>query len=427
MPRNIVVIIGDDIGVDQVPPYYAQPSPGDMPNLAGYASNGMRFNRHNAGGPQCSPGRSALLTGILPNRSGIGFVTDMGVGLDSASPCVARNLAAAGYRTSAIGKWHVSGSVAPHTHALAMGFQRFEGPLGNVSTYTDYPTWYDSSVGGSYTAPGYLTEYTATKAIAQISAGAEPYFLWVAFNAPHSPYHCPPGSYGVSCGDSSATAKYRAMKTVLDVELGRFIQEIDLDDTVVFFFGDNGTPQGITSPYPTDHLKGTVYLGGIRTPCIVFGAGIGVGVSNALISGVDFPATAHAIAGIDPDPDMLDSASYAPLLADSRESGARSFSYSELFAPNGLPFVPETLTFHLRSAEDHRHHLVVGSTDDPESPVELYDVIADPFEMSPLDLDSLTRAQRASYLDLQWVIETRGQIKRHPARKRIRLRVRREA
>lgn len=424
---NFVVIVGDDIGVDWAP------LRGCTPNLDARAATGVRFPKHSAY-PTCSPCRTALLTGRSAYRNGVGLYLGQTsfnrVGLDPMMPNLPRQLGAAGYRTAAIGKWHLaSTSLFPNEaqHPIAAGFDSWEGIISNLPTgesYSNFSWWNGATNSSNSISPSYLTTYTADRAIAQIT-GTEPFFLYVCFNAPHAPYHCPPSSLhslGASCGAGTTVENYRAMTMALDTEMERFVSKLDLSDTTVIFIGDNGTPEELLQGYSPGtvgdlHGKFSLRLGGIRTPHVVFGAAVtGTGVCRSLTQATDHSATILDLSGANPlDGDGI---SYAAQLANPNARASRHFSYSEIFIPNGLPVAP---TEHSRSAEDRRYHLIRLNTG-----VELmFDAESDPYELTPLDLNNLSTTQRQSYDDLRWVINTNGSIHRTQGMKRVRVRTKR--
>src|SRR5262249_8638808 len=144
-------------------------------------------------------------------------------GLREDVPNLARSLSNAGYRTAAVGKWNLTRLSTPlETHALRLGFGFFAGLLGQpgdawvVSTRDSFNyfryEWCTSS-GCSAFDSSYLTTKETTEAIAQLS-GSTPFFLYVAYNAPHTPFHCPPSSlhsYGPTCSPGDSATYYKAM------------------------------------------------------------------------------------------------------------------------------------------------------------------------------------------------------------------------
>ncbi len=412
--RNVVIIVWDDIGVDQFDLYHPElEGAGPTPYFNARADSGVLFLK-NTSAPICSPTRASILTGLAPNRNGIGFVTGVLEGLSTEFNTLPKVLQARGFRTAAVGKWHLSDAVGGHLdHPIHLGFQSWEGIVANPTTYTAgaYQWHIENGLGNHdhVTPSSYLTTYTADRAIAKI-AGDEPFFLYVAFNAVHDPFHCPPTSlhsYGATCGTGTDSENYKAMKEALDRETERFVSQLDLSDTLVFIVGDNGTPTEVIDGYSNTQAKGSTYLGGVRTPLIAFGAGTSSRVSSQLVQVTDFFSTILDLFGFEEDaPEAVDSISFASELTDSWHEvplTKRTYSYTEAFIPNGLPFSPTTWS---RGIEDNNYHLVINNGGGQA----FFDVNADPFEFNPLNFYLLNDQQQSSYNNLISIIEDLGLV-----------------
>jgi arylsulfatase A-like enzyme len=198
---------------------------------------------------------------------------------------------------------------------------------------------------------GYATSVNVNDAINWLDGLEEdqPWLLWMAFNAPHSPYHKPPNDLHdydqLEAADDVAPARagdyYLAMLQALDTEIGRLFAGIrangDWDDTVVIFIGDNGSARGlIGDPFDVDHAKDTLTEGGTAVPFVVAGPGISGGRSvDAIVSVVDIFTTALEVAGVDvaaaTSNDPVDSVSLWGHLTGETTTGARDYMLSELF------------------------------------------------------------------------------------------------
>jgi arylsulfatase A-like enzyme len=177
------------------------------------------------------------------------------------------------------------------------------------------------------------------EAIAAMRELKEPFFLWLAYHAPHTPYHWPPG---VQATASVAGARYDAVVTHLDSEVGRLLDAMTPEQratTVIVFVGDNGTPKdAIRPPFRPGQGKTTVFEGGTNVPWIVAGAGVtGRGESPALVHAVDLLPTLLELAGVSAEGLVLDGVSFARQLEDPTAPSARTFVYTERFTPNGPP------------------------------------------------------------------------------------------
>lgn len=410
-PNNIVAIVLDDWGYDQSTLFYGA-SPALTPKINVYAATGVRYSRM-VSAPNCSPSRVSALTGLYPHNNHVGFAvagTDPAQfeGLDPAVPTVADILHNHGYTTIAIGKSHMAGiDYGPDRYAFHMhqlGFDHYEGnPVAAVSSYSSGAyTWVLDDE--TYTTPAtYVTEYTTDRAIAMRPVGGAPFFMWVAYNAPHGPIHCPPDAqtptYDAVCtpigGETANQAKFHAMLEAADVQVDRFIGTLDLATTTVFIIGDNGTnfANGECIGYISTKCKLTSYMGGVGVPLFVFGNGVTTtGESKAPLNIADFAKTFLSVAGINPNElsSAVDSLDFKSTFSNTA-ARPREINFAEGFKPNGTaPIDPTTW---VRSAGDSRYHLVKLTS----GTEEFYDLDVDQFEAAPLNLGTLTAPQQTAY------------------------------
>jgi arylsulfatase A-like enzyme len=404
--QNILVVIADDLGVDAVAAYGESPNAGPTPVIDALATGGVLF-RNFWTQPVCSPTRASLLTGLNPARHGLGGVVDPNkpgrdVGMDASLPNLASHLVVEGYRSFALGKWHLAGGSEPDLeHPLLTGFDYHAGtimPSGN------YFAWQKVTKGVQNFSSTYKTTDTTDDAIAQI-AGSEPWFGWVAYDAPHSPFHEPPSdlhSFDLT-GSPSDTLLYRAMVEALDTELGRLLAVVDLSDTTVIFLGDNGTPSEVTeTPFLPNHAKRTLYEGGVNTPLIVAGQAVAAAAvgqeSAALVEATDLLATVLEVVSVTGA--AADSTSFAAFLDEPLNASQRGWVFAETFSPNGGPIDPATHDRTVRNDIDYKL-LRFGDGSD-----ELYDLVADPFEQNPLDLMNLSPEEENAYGELDTILQT---------------------
>ena len=284
---NVVMIVADDMGYGDFGRY----SEGRVhtPALDALAADGLRLTQHYAGSPVCSPSRAALFTGRYPHRSGaltpqetLGYDR---IALDEVT--VADSMRAAGYATGLVGKWH-NGALDPAYHPNARGFDEFIGFRGG---WMDYYDWWLDRDGTIEEGDGhYLTDVLTDEAVAYIDRhAAEPFFLTVAYNAPHSPLQAPADVVEKyrAAGHSDGIAITYAMIEVMDHGIASIRQALRSagieDDTLIMFTSDNGpafvlrgdqVPAGM-DPDTTrfnaglNGAKGLVYEGGIRVPMIM--------------------------------------------------------------------------------------------------------------------------------------------------------------
>jgi arylsulfatase A-like enzyme len=284
---NVVLIITDDMGWADLGSYGATDI--RTPNLDGLARDGLRLTDFYANGVTCSPTRAGLISGRYQQRYGIEAPLpnrnrSTGQGLGATERSFPRLLAEHGYATALVGKWHLG--YLPEQSPNAHGFDYF---FGLKSGYHDYYTHQDGSGESDLwendepiEAEGYTTELVTQRAVRFIEEHKdEPFFIDVAYTAPHWPYQVP-GSPSVAPDNArhvmphdpttSSRSDYVAMVEHLDGEIGVLLAALEssgvADDTIVIFTNDNGG-EWLSNSAPLFGRKWTVFEGGIRVPAIV--------------------------------------------------------------------------------------------------------------------------------------------------------------
>jgi len=284
---NVVLIITDDLGWADLGSYGATDI--RTPNLDRLARQGLKLTDFYANGVTCSPTRAGLVSGRYQQRYGIEAPLPNANragdrGLPATGNSLPQLLANHGYATALIGKWHLG--YVPEKSPNAHGFDYF---FGLKSGYHDYYThnggdgepdlWEnDKPIEKS----GYTTDLVTEHAARFIEEHKnEPFFLDVAYTAPHWPYQVP-GNPSVAPNNArhvmphdlttSTRSDYVAMVEHLDREIGELLVAIEragvADDTIVIFTNDNGG-EWLSSSAPFFGRKWTVFEGGIRVPAIV--------------------------------------------------------------------------------------------------------------------------------------------------------------
>ena len=322
---NILLILADDLGYDNLGVQGAS----DLltPNIDSIASTGVRFTDGYVTSPVCSPSRAALLTGRYQESFGFEFnpstsdiATPPNFGLPVQEKTLADHLRSRGYATGLIGKWHLG--VAPKFFPLRRGFDEFFGFLmGSRSYYQKTadrrnPLYSNDRIVEEHE---YLTDAFARKAVSFVERHRdEPFFLYLPFNAVHSPPDPPPQKYLDRFPHiTNPTRKvFAAMLAAMDDGIGRVlttIQRRGLDDnTIVIFLSDNGgTALAGRAPNRTvSGGKGSLYEGAIRIPFMMRWPGhIPAGaVYREPVSSLDIFSTVLSAAGatIPPDRDGVD-------------------------------------------------------------------------------------------------------------------------
>ncbi len=328
-PRpNVLLIVADDLGYGDLGCYGARLV--RTPHLDRLARQGVRFVQFYANGPECTPTRTALMTGRYQQRVGglecaIGF-GNVGryddavrlqkkneLGLPPAEITLPQLLHRAGYATALAGKWHLGylDKFSPQRH----GFQQAVYILGGGVDY-----FYHCEPQGLHTLRRngkplrrdgqYMTHLITQEALQFLRThdGRRPFFLYVPYTAPHFPYQGPEDRREGPLPPEEFTrgdyATYRVMIEEMDRGIGQLLEEIRRrgweERTLVVFFSDNGpTPLGSAGPF-RGH-KGGTFEGGIRVPAIVRWPGrLPAGrVSHQVALSMDLTASILAAAGVE--------------------------------------------------------------------------------------------------------------------------------
>lgn len=308
---NILVILADDLGYADIGCNGGKVIP--TPHIDRLAQSGVRFDAGYVTHPYCSPSRAGLLTGRYQQRFGHECNPDSAtatnnVGLPVTETLLPAVLKTAGYATGLVGKWHLG--IAPQFHPRNRGFDEFYGFLsGNISYYgqptpRSGPIYRDFDPVDPATIT-YLTDTFADEANAFIHRHRDqPWFLYLAFNAPHSPDQATPNYLARFPHLSEPQKTYAAMVSALDDGVGRVITELARlgleKNTLVFFLSDNGGRHDGANNSPLRGYKGHTFEGGVRVPFLASWPGKipADTVLHQPISALDIFPTALALAGI---------------------------------------------------------------------------------------------------------------------------------
>ena len=271
---NLVLIITDDQGYGDLG-IHGNPIL-DTPHLDRIGREGTRLDNFHVS-PVCAPTRAAVLTGRRPMSTGTHGVTRGAECMDAGEYTLAEILGDAGYSSACIGKWH-NGAHHPN-HPLGQGFDEFFGfTAGHWNNYFD-PVLEDN--GMMVPTKGYITDVLTDRALEFIrEKKEEPFFCYLAYNAPHSPFQVPDPYFDkymerVEEEDPSLqimNACVYGMVENIDHNVGRIISQLEALDidrhTIVLFMTDNG-PNTWRFNGEMKGKKAWVNDGGVRVPCFI--------------------------------------------------------------------------------------------------------------------------------------------------------------
>lgn len=280
---NIVVILADDLGYGDLTSYGA--SDLQTPHIDGLMSSGMRFTHFYANSPVCSPTRAALMSGRFPDLVGVPGVirtharNSWGY-LSADAVLLPEMLKRAGYHTAIIGKWHLG--LDPDSRPHERGFDHFHGFLGDMMDdyYThrrhgiNYMRLNDEVIDPEGHATDLFTQW-AVDYIRERAESEAPFFLYLAYNAPHTPIQ-PPEEWIAKVMDrepgiDEKRAQLVALIEHMDAGVGQVLKALEEtgehENTLIIFTSDNGGQISVgASNGPLRDGKGTMYEGGIRVP-----------------------------------------------------------------------------------------------------------------------------------------------------------------
>ncbi|MEM7657243.1 MAG: sulfatase-like hydrolase/transferase [Bacteroidota bacterium] len=288
-PPNILLIMADDLGYGDLS-CYGNPTI-ETPHLDSLAKRGVRFMDFHANGAVCSPTRAALMTGKYQQRTGIeGVVTALNhreVGLSLAETTIAEELKQHGYRCGMFGKWHLG--YAPEFNPIHQGFDEFAGFVsGNVDYHSHidqvgYLDWWKGDQVDD--EPGYTTDLITDYGVQFIRKQhaenpEQPFFLYLAHEAPHYPYQGRNSKGFREAGKSrvrnaepdSIPGLYQEMVETMDEGIGQIIQVLketgQFENTLILFLSDNGASASGSNGALRGH-KASPYEGGSRVPAML--------------------------------------------------------------------------------------------------------------------------------------------------------------
>jgi arylsulfatase A-like enzyme len=381
---NIILILSDDFGYGDSGPYGGGENRGmPTPSLDRMAAEGIHFLSFYAQ-PSCTPGRAAVQTGRIPNRSGMTTVAfqGQGGGLPAAEWTLASVLKTGGYKTFFTGKWHLGEADYALPNAQGYDEMKYAGLYHlNAYTYAD-PTWFpdmppelramfqrvtkgalsgnagqpakeEFKINGQYVNTPvidgkegvvgipFFDEYVEKASLDYLDRNArstQPFFMSINFMKVHQPNMPAPEFQHKSLSKS----KYADSVVENDTRIGRILDKVralGLDNsTYVFWTTDNGAWQDVYPDAgftPYRGTKGTLREGGNRVPAMAWGPRIKAGSKNSdIVGGLDFMATFASLAGVKlPENDragqpiIFDSYDMSPILFGTGKSERKSWFF----------------------------------------------------------------------------------------------------
>jgi arylsulfatase A-like enzyme len=387
---NILLIIADDLGVDALNGYNVGSVTPTTPHLDSLRNSGVTFA--NAwSSPVCTPTRAGMMSGMYGSKNNVKTAPG---NLDTTftSLLKAIKISNPNYTAAVTGKWHIAKPVTA-LHPIWHGADHYMGVLdGAVPAYDDWDKTENSLTTNS---TDYATTYFTNDAINWINNQNNPWFMWLAHIAPHTPFHVPPANMFSQPSTNSQLKKYMAMIESLDYEVGRLLDSlspVQKANTVIIFIGDNGTPGNVLQDYPANHGKETLYQGGIHVPMFVSGLGVTRSgeTETALVNVIDIYATVMELAGSNLPGGIHNSLSFKHLLSSS-DLPKRQYNFSELDT-NLTSIITQGYAIRDSTYKLIEYH---------DGQQELFNLTLDPLETNNLLLATLTPEEQTKKTELE--------------------------
>jgi arylsulfatase A-like enzyme len=388
---NILFIIADDMGKDATNGFSEGSIKPTTPTIDNIKNTGLSFTNFWVA-PTCSPTRAATITGKYGYSTGVKWAGDVLSNSETVLQKYINDQTSNKYATAIVGKWHLAGannSFNPEN----FGIDYYAGMI--IGAAPSYYNWRFTEDGASTTETQYVTEKFTDLAIDWVAQQDKPWFLWLAYTAPHTPFHVPPaemhsqGALPEYVEGMNEMPYYMAAIEAMDFQIARLLSTMsqeERDNTIIIFMGDNGTPNQVAqAPYSSRTVKGTLYEGGINCPLFVSGNGVSrTGTDTNLINSSDLFATIAQLAGSTTS-EIHDSKSFKPLLTSA--STHREYIYSEM--NDGRD--------NIWTIRNQKYKIIANSS----GSIEMYDLETDPYENSNLLSSSLSSEANTAKSELE--------------------------
>jgi len=385
-PPNVLLILTDDQGYGDFS-IHGNPHL-QTPHIDKLGNDGVRFERFYVNS-FCAPTRAALLTGRYPLRTGCHGVTHNREAMRPSEITMGEALKSGGYRTGYFGKWH-NGEQFPFT-PQGQGFEDFFGfNNGHWNNYFDA-----TLLRGTKPEPtkGYITDVLTDEAMQFITARQkEPFFCFLSFNAPHSPYQVPDQYFDKfkAKGFEASVAAFFGMCENIDDNVGRLLAHLDTlklaENTLVLFLTDNGGTAGVKT-YNAGMRGGktSVHEGGSRVPLFIRwpAAKWTPHVVKPITSHIELYPTLLDLCGVKaPSGPKIDGVSLRPLLESVNATTwpeRTLFTHNPIDETNKFPGAVRTQQHRLvREIKGPAGGSKAKANDSSATPWQLYDMESDP-------------------------------------------------
>lgn len=383
---NVLLILTDDQGYGDLS-IHGNPHL-STPNIDRLGETGVRFDRFYVSSV-CAPTRSALLTGRYTVRTGCHGVTHNREAVRPSEVTMGEALKSGGYRTGYVGKWH-NGEQYPYT-PQGQGFDEFFG--FNNGHWNNY---FDATLLRGATpekTTGYISDVLTDEAIKFISASQDaPFFCYLSYNAPHSPYQVPDKYYDKfkAKGLDETLSAFYGMIENIDDNVGRLMAHLEkqglAENTLVLFLTDNGGTAGVKT-YNAGMRGGktSVHEGGSRVPLFMNwpGAKWQPHVAKPIVAHIDLYPTLLDLCGVKaPEGPQVDGISLRPLLEKETDVGwpeRTLYTHNPISESNRYPGAVRTQRYRLvKEIKGPSAGSAAKPNDASAEPWRLYDMEADP-------------------------------------------------
>ena len=395
---NIVVIMADDLGYGDLQ-CYGHPRV-KTPNIDQLARDGVRFTQHYANGPECSPTRTAFLTGKYQQFAGglecaigtgnvgryddaIRLANQHDLGLPADQTVLPTLVTQQGYRSAVFGKWHLG--YEPKFNPKTHGWHEFFGYLGGNVHYFNHRETSDLHVLFSDDLPiyrdGYMTDLITESSVKFIEKTKGPYLLFISHESPHFPFQGPSDTAKNVTSENWMDLDqdaYVAMIESLDSSVGQIVNAVEQagqrDNTAIVFVSDNGGFANAANMGSLRGAKSMTFEGGIRVPLIIsWPAKIQSGQTcDQVCITFDLTKSILNLAGAENQPEQLDGYDIISHLVERKPNSPRTLFWRGKRGER------------VWKAVRHGDQKLVIKTGEPDQIKSVFDLSVDPAEQHDL-------------------------------------------